>query len=516
MKGLLLIAPILFPLLMGLLTLATWRLQKVKEIIATCGAFIFLIIGVLLLNEVLNNGIIHLQAGNWNAPFGITIVADTFSAVMVLITTVMAFATAIYSISSINNKNVPVDKNVQKRRHFAYYPLLNFMYMGICGSFLTGDLFNMYVWFEVMLISSFILLAMDGSKFQMEGTFKYVTINLVSSAFFLMGIGFLYGITGTLNMADLAVKVPQIDNQALATLIAMFFLISFGIKAAVFPLFFWLPASYHTPPISVAAIFAGMLTKVGVYALIRVFTLIFIGDVGYTHTILLWIAGLTMFIGVIGAASQYDMKKILSFHIISQIGYMVLGLALYTPLAVAGGIFYIMHHIIVKGNLFFVAGLVKRVGGSFDIKKLGVLANSYPFLGVLFLIPALSLAGMPPLSGFWAKFLVIKAGLEIGEYFVVAVALLVGLLTLFSMMKIWNEAFWKKQPENNKLDIKNIVPGLFSQQNVYMTIAIAFLALITLTIGFYPEPFFKVAQQAGEELMNPSIYINTVLGGPQL
>ncbi|MDZ7775437.1 MAG: proton-conducting transporter membrane subunit [Bacteroidales bacterium] len=294
----------------------------------------------------------------------------------------------------------------------------------------------------------------------------------------------------------------------------MFFLVSFGIKAAVFPLFFWLPASYHTPPISIAAIFAGMLTKVGVYSLIRVFTLIFIQDVGFTHTILLWIAGLTMFVGVIGAASQYDMRRILSFHIISQIGYMILGLALYTPLALAGGIFYIMHHIIVKGNLFLVAGLANRVKGSFEIRNIGELVNSYPFLGVLFLIPALSLAGIPPLSGFWAKFFVIKAGLEVQEYFVVFVALLVGLLTLFSMMKIWNEAFWKKDP--GKAENKDqVIPGLFNRHNIFMTIPIILLAMITLTIGFFPEPFFQIAERTANELMNPSMYINTVLGGTQ-
>lgn len=510
----LLVAPILFPLLLGLLTLATWRYRKIQEWINVVGAFVFLFIGFALVTTILNNGMMHFQAGSWKAPFGITIIADTFSSIMVLITTVMAFATSIYSLSSMKNKNRILGDMVSKKRQFAYYPLLNIMYMGINGAFLTGDLFNMYVWFEVMLISSFILLSIDGTKKALEGTFKYVTINLISSAFFLIGVGFLYGLTGTLNMADLAVKVGEVENQSLVTLVAMFFLVSFGIKAAVFPLFFWLPASYHTPPISIAAIFAGMLTKVGVYSLIRVFTLIFIQDVAYTHTILLWVAGFTMFVGVIGAASQYDMRRILSFHIISQIGYMVLGLALYTPLALAGGIFYIMHHIIVKGNLFLVSGLANRVKGSFEIRNIGELVNSYPLLAVLFLIPALSLAGIPPLSGFWAKFFVIKASLDIQEYFIVFVALLVGLLTLFSMMKIWNEAFWKKDPDKAE-NKESVIAGLFSKENVFMTIPIILLAIITLTIGFFPEPFFQIAERTANELMNPSVYIKTVLGGTQ-
>jgi multicomponent Na+:H+ antiporter subunit D len=491
-----------------------WRYRKLQELINLSGSFIFLFIGFLLTHNVLNYGMLHFQAGNWMAPFGITIIADTFSAIMVLITCIMAFATSVYSISSMKGNSVKRSDMVQKRRQFAYYPLLNIMYMGICGAFLTGDLFNMYVWFEVLLISSFVLLSIDGTKHQLEATFKYVTINLISSAFFLIGTGLVYSLTGTLNMADIAVKIAQVENQALVTLVAMFFLICFGIKAAVFPMFFWLPASYHTPPISIAAIFAGMLTKVGVYSLIRVFTLIFVQDIGYTHTILIWIAGLTMFVGVIGAASHYDMRRILSFHIISQIGYMILGLALYTPLAIAGGVFYIMHHIIVKGNLFLVAGLINRLRGTFDIRKTGELVNVYPFLAVLFLIPALSLAGIPPLSGFWAKFFVIKAGLEVREYFFVVVALVVGLLTLYSMMKIWNEAFWKKDPDLvDKSDKKLTIQGLFSKSNRYMTIPVIILAMITLTIGFYPEPFFQIAERAAHELMNPEIYIKTVLGG---
>jgi multicomponent Na+:H+ antiporter subunit D len=510
----LLILPIVFPFVLGMITLLTWRYAKTQELLNLAGSYVYLIIGVLLVREVLNGGILHFQAGGWAAPFGITIVADTFSAIMVLITCVMSFATAIYSISSMKSGSRVRCDMVRKRRQFAYYPLLNIMYMGISGAFLTGDLFNMYVWFEVMLISSFILLSLDGTKEQLEGTFKYVTINLISSAFFLIGVGFVYGLTGTLNMADIAVKMQQVENQSLVTLVAMFFLICFGIKAAVFPMFFWLPASYHTPPISIAAIFAGMLTKVGVYSLIRVFTLIFTNDIGFTHTILMWIAGFTMLVGVLGAATHYDMRRILSFHIISQIGYMILGLAIYTPLAIAGGVFYIMHHIIVKGNLFLVAGVIHRLRGTYDVRRTGALVNVYPLLAVLFLIPALSLAGIPPLSGFWAKFFVVKAGLEAKEYLFIVVALVVGLLTLYSMMKIWNEAFWKKEPDDHP-NYDHCQQGLFSRQNIFMILPIIMLALITLTIGFFPEPFFQIAERTATELMNPAMYIQTVLGGAQ-
>ncbi len=506
---LLLIAPICFPLLISIISSVFWKKYKIQQILGIIGAFVLLLIGVSLVNEVLNKGIISFQAGNWIAPFGITIIADTFSAVMVTINGIMAFAVAVYSLNSVNLKSMD-NSTISKRLQFGYYPLLNIMYMGINGAFLTGDIFNMYVWYEVILISSFMLLAIGGTKLQLEATFKYVTINLISSAFFLFGVGFLYSLTGTLNMADLAVKVKEVENQNLVTLVSVFFLICFGIKAAVFPLFFAVPTSYHIPPISISAIFAGMLTKVGVYSLFRVFTLIFIGNTQMTHYIILIIAGFTMLVGVLGAASHYDMRRILSFHIISQIGYIILGLALYTPFAIAGAVFYIAHYTIVKANLFLVSGVADRLRGNYDIRKLGGMLNSFPFLAVLFLILALSLAGIPPFSGFWAKFLVIKAGLDVKEYFIVFVCLLVGLLTLFSMMKIWLEAFWKEMPE--KIEIKQS-KGLFHKSNVSMLLAIMFLATITLSIGFYPEQLFRISNQVSFELMNPDIYINAVLGG---
>ncbi len=502
MEKLLLVSPILLPLAISILVSIFWFRRQVQSSLNAIGAAGLLVIGILLVRTVWLNGIQALQIGDWPAPFGITIAIDLFSASMVLITGIIAFALSIYSVVTID----------RRRKQFGYYSLVNTLLMGVCGAFITGDLFNMYVWFEVMLISSFVLLTLGGEARQIEGTFKYVTLNLISSALFLVGVGFLYGMVGTLNMADLSLKLAHYHNQGLVTVVSMLFLTAFGIKAAVFPVFFWLPASYHTPPIPVTAIFAGLLTKVGVYSLIKVFTLIFIGNVGFTHTVILIISGFTMLVGVLGAASQFDMRRILSFHIVSQIGYMIFGLALFSPLAIAGAIFYVLHHIIVKTNLFLVSGVVQRLKGDYDIRNIGNILNSYPLLAVLFLIPALSLAGIPPLSGFWAKFFVIKAAFEDQKYLISIVALVVGLLTLFSMMKIWNEAFWKKTPENSP----NPVPAamsLYSKPIIYMIIPIIFLAAITLGIGFYPELLYKFAMRAAEQLMNPTEYINVVLGG---
>jgi multicomponent Na+:H+ antiporter subunit D len=497
------ILPLLIPILNAILLLSFWRYRKVHRFLNVIGSFLLMIAGFILLYYVSSNGIIAVQIGSWEAPFGISLVADLFSAIMVAITGIIAFAVAIYSTVSIDSQ----------REKYGFYPLLNIMLMGICGSFLTGDIFNLFVWFEVMLISSFVLLALGGERNQLEGSIKYVTLNLLSSVIFLTAVGMLYGIAGTLNMADLALKFSNLENSGLVTVIAMLFLVSFGIKSALFPLFFWLPASYHTPPVAVSAIFAGLLTKVGVYALIRVFTLMFIQNIDYTHTIILVIAGLTMLIGVLGAAAQKEFRKILSFHIISQIGYMILGLALFTPLAIAGSVFYIVHHIIVKTNLFLVSGVVKKLKKSYDLNKLGGVYKAYPLLSFLFLIPAFSLAGIPPLSGFWAKLTLILAGLEVNEFLIVGVALFVGLLTLFSMSKIWNEVFWKKEPSEESDEVHQ---KLFGYQNKFLIIPIIFLASLTVLIGLYAEPLFNLSMRTALQLLNPDEYIRAVLGGPNL
>jgi multicomponent Na+:H+ antiporter subunit D len=379
---------------------------------------------------------------------------------------------------------------------------------GVSGAFVTGDLFNLYVWFEVMLIASFALLVLGGGKAQIDGAVKYVALNLVSTVLFLTGTGLLYGMTGTLNLADLALALRAAGNPGLETLIAMLFMVAFGMKAAVFPLFFWLPASYHTPAFAVSAVFAGLLTKVGVYALIRTFTLVFTGDQGFTHSILLWVACLTMAVGVIGAAAQSDFRKILSFHIISQIGYMVLGLALMTPLALMGAVFYLVHHIIVKANLFLVSGVAQKIAGDTLLSRIGGLYRTAPLLALLFLIPAFSLAGFPPLSGFWAKYVLVKASLDLGAWVVAGVALAVGLLTIYSMTKIWGEAFWKPHPDGRDPRLATLPPAARRA----LLAPVAALAFLTCVIGFFPAPFVALAERSAAQLLDPAAYVAAILG----
>jgi multicomponent Na+:H+ antiporter subunit D len=488
----LLVSPVVVPLVAAALAFVVTGNRSLQRSVSTVASGLVLVLSLVLLWQVSAHGIQAMQAGDWPAPFGITFVADHLSAIMVVISALMAAATAVYALVDID----------PAREALGYHPLFQVLVAGINGAFLTGDLFNMYVWFEVLLISSFVLLTLGNRRAQLEGGLKYVAVNLVSSLLFLVSIGLTYGLTGTLNMADLAVALRDAP-AGLVTVLAMLFLIAFGIKAAIFPLFFWLPASYHTPPVAVSAIFAGMLTKVGVYALIRSFTLLFTQDVGWTHQVLLWLSGFTMLTGVLGAAAQNEFRKILSFHIISQIGYMIMGLALYTPLALAGAVFYLVHHIIVKANLFFVAGLAQRAGGSFRLSELGGLYRKHPLLAVLFLIPAFSLAGFPPLSGFWAKLVVVLAAVEVRSWPIVAVALVVGLLTIYSMTKIWQAAFWSPVPEGRHL-------GPLPSRTLLAPVAV--LASITVVIGLWSGPFLALAEASAAELLDPAGYVRAVLG----
>ncbi|MEX1024795.1 MAG: Na+/H+ antiporter subunit D [Planctomycetota bacterium] len=492
----LLVLPIVIPLLTAasMLLIRTRRLQRRLSI---AGAGALFLAALALLSHVLTHGTVATSIGSWPAPFGIILVADTFAGLMVVITGLKALAVSIYAV-------VALDEDAERA---GYHPVYQTLLMGISGAFLTGDFFNLFVWFEVMLLSSFVLISLGNTRQQVSGAVKYVTINLVSSAILLIGLGILYGKLGTLNMADVAVRLAAEQRaipRGLESVLAMLFIVSFGIKAGVFPLNFWLPASYHTPSFPVSAIFAGLLTKVGVYALIRSFTLVFVQDIETTHSLLLAIAVATMVTGVLGAASKMEIRRILSFHIISQIGYMVLGLALFTPFALAAAVFYVVHHIIVKTNLFLIAGFIHRLQGSNELHQLGGLYRSKPLLAALFLIPALSLAGVPPLSGFFAKLALIQAGLQVEAWLAVAVALAVGLLTLFSMLKIWNEAFWKDTPE------AVTVASLTRTESMYWLLPIGCLALLTIAVGIFSGPLFEIALRAGQELMQPDTYLQAV------
>ncbi len=487
--------PLLLPLAFAILNVLAWKSPRGQRALSLVGVALQSGAAFWLLGRVRAEGILHLPVGNWPAPFGIVLSADLFSALMLCLSAVVGLAAALYSQGGMDERRV---------RH-GYYPLFFFLLTGVNGAFLAGDLFNLYVWFEVMLMASFVLIALGGERPQVEGAIKYVVLNLLASTLFLSAVGLLYNLCGTLNLADLARRLPGLEAGGEGTLIAVLFLVAFGIKSAIFPLFFWLPASYHTPPVTITALFSGLLTKVGVYALYRVFTLLFVPQGGYLPTLLLVLAGLTMTTGVLGAAAQMDFRRLLSFHIISQIGYLLMGLGLFSPAALAAGIYFMVHVVLAKTALFFVAGLVRQMEGSYHLKELGGLYARRVGLALLFLLPALSLAGLPPLSGFFAKLALVLAGFELRAYAIVGVGLGVSLLTLYSMTKVWNEAFWKERKEMGAASLQPVSPWMWA--------ATLGLVAVSVAAGLLAGPLLDLSAQAAAQLSDPSGYIQAILGG---
>ena len=499
----LVLLPILIPFLAAVCALGVRRRPLFQRVLGLLGTAALFAASIVLLVVVWRDGIQVMQIGGWPAPFGITIVADLFSALMVLLAGAIGFLVTVYSLVSID----------LRRQAFGYYPLLLLLLMGVCGAFLTGDIMNLYVWFEVMLIASFVLMTLGGEEPQIEGGFKYVTINLFSSTLFLTATGIMYGLTGTLNMAHLSQALRTAPYPGVVSIVSMLFLIAFGIKAAVFPLYFWLPASYHTPPVAVSALFVGLLTKVGVYALVRVFTLLFVQDTAFTHSLILVIAGCTMVSGVLGAVAQSELRRILSFLVVSHIGFAIMGLGVFTPRGLAGSVFYIIEDIIVLTTLFMISGIVREIGGSYDLKRLGGLYTSAWLVAFLFFIPALSLSGIPPLSGFFAKLALVQAALAAGHYGIVATALSVSVVTLFTVAKIWTEVFWKRRPQLNQTrsDVDGAVHGRVIPWT--MLLPVVGLVILSVLIGLGAEWVFTLAMRVAEQLLDPTEYVAHVLRG---
>jgi multicomponent Na+:H+ antiporter subunit D len=488
-----LVLPILVPLSTAAVLMLAPTRPAPQRWISLTGSVLLLVSAVLIFLRVNAAGIQVLQISSWPAPFGITVVADLLAAILVVAVGVVATAIAVVAFSGVD----------PRREAFGYHPLVQILLMGVAGAFLTGDLFNLYVWFEVMLVASFVLMALNRTRPQMEAAFKYVTINLIASSIFLTALGLLYGATGTLNLAELARVWPTTGTTGLHTVLAVLFLLAFSVKAGLFPLFFWLPASYHTPPAAVGALFAGLLTKVGVYALIRVFTLLFHGESPAIYTLLLAMSAATMGIGLVAALNERDFRRVLSFNLVGHIGYTTASLSLLTPAALAGAIFYVIHHIVVITNLYLISGVMLRLRRTTDVAGLGGLYRDQPVVAALAMIPIFSLAGVPPLSGFLGKLAIVEGTFAAGAHWVGGLVLVVGLLTLLSMARTWSDCFWR--PAGDAHDLAS--PG------APLLAAIAGLGLITLAMTFGAEPLFDLTARAARQLLERDEYMHAVLGG---
>lgn len=490
----LLILPILIPLLTGIILVILRHNVPLQRGLSVLATFSTAGVSIHLIQTISDYGIQTLELGGWEAPYGIVLVADMFSGLLVLTTSVVTIGCLLFAIRSIGIE----------REKFYFYPFLQFLITGVNGSFLTGDIFNLFVCFEVMLISSYVLITLGATRVQLRESIKYVLVNTLSSTMFLLGIAYLYSITGTLNMAHLSARIAQAGQGGILTTVAVLFLIVFSLKAALF-LYFWLPGSYSAPPTAIAAIFGALLTKVGVYALFRMFTLIFYHHPEVTHTLLAVMAALTMILGGMGAIFHWDIRKIIAYNVIISIGFIVSGLAVFTYTAITGALYYLIHDMIVKALLFLLGGITIGIVGTSKLKNISGLIRNHPLLGWMFFIAILAMVGIPPLSGFIGKILVTQGAMETKLYWLAATGLLSSIMILYSLMKIFINGFWGETLLSREQE-KGSTAGLLFPCMI--------LTAISISLGLGAEGIHYYVEQAASGLMNPDSYIKAVLKSP--
>lgn len=479
----LLLVPILLPLATALLTAVLPERGRTRQAVGLAGALLLALAAAWLLLALPAGGRLSLALGNWPLPYGIELAADALSAGLVLVSALLGLAAMAYR---------PGDDAAAAS--LAASPLAHGLMASVCAVFLAADLFNLYVWFELMLISTLGLLVMGGGQRGGEAAFKYLALNLLGTLVLLVAVALIYGAAGQLNFGALRVagQWPEVA-QGMRPYLALL-LLALLMKAGALPLFAWLPASYHALPPAALALVGGLLTKVAAYVLLRLAGQVFALPALWLEA-LGWLALLTMVAGVLGAAYHWDIRRILALHIVSQVGYLLLGIALASPAGAAGTAFFAVHNILVKANLFLIAGLMGAGAGHFDLRRLGGLYAARPGLALLFLLSAFSLVGVPPGTGFWGKFLLVREAFEQGRYVWGGGALAVGFLTLYSMSKIWVEGFWKPHPAGDA--------GLRPQAGRAGYGAVGALSLLILAMGLYPDPFIQWAQEATATFWQP-------------
>lgn len=487
----LIVLPMVIPVLTGIILVFLRPYIKVQRWLSLLSTVLTGGLSIYLLQTVQSQGILSLEFGNWQAPYGIVFVADSFALLLVITTSLVTFVSLLYAFSTIG----------EARERMFFYPLVHFLIAGVNGSFLTGDLFNLYVNFEVMLIASYILVMLGGKKTQLQESIKYVVINVLSSWVFLIGIAYLYGTLGTVNLADLAHKVAEIGQTPLITTVSILFLIVFALKSGLL-LFFWLPGSYSVPPTAVAALFGALLTKVGVYAMFRLFSLIFNHEPTITHGLIGIMAGLTLIIGSIGAIAYKDLRQIAAFNVIISIGFIMVGLAVSTQVAMEGAIYYLIHDMVAKALLFLLIGTIIMLTGRSKMSQMSGLIRNYPILGWLVFIVTVSLAGIPPFSGFIGKLLIGQGTVETGSYILLALAFISSIFVLYSLLRVFINCFWGETTmtieDEKPMKMRWIIPSIL-------------LAVTTLALGLGAETITVYVNDAAYTLLNPDVYIDAVL-----
>ncbi|MCO6186730.1 Na+/H+ antiporter subunit D [Rhizobium sp. L1K21] len=497
----LIILPIAWCIMFGAVLIALRKSTDRQPLIALPGLGGLVLMTGLLLKVVVDNGPITMTMGRWLPPFGIAFTVDIMGALFAFAGAIAALAAGIYALKEVDSSS----------RRYGFYPFLLLMMAGVTGAFLTGDIFNLYVWFEVLLIASFGLLILGSEHEQIDGAMKYAILNLMGTTLFLIATGYLYSIFGTLNMADIAVRSKEMTDAAPLMTLASLYLLAFAMKAAAFPVNFWLPASYHTPRVAVAGVFAGLLTKVGVYALIR--TLIMLLPAGHRELgfVLELVAASTMIVGVLGALAQNDARRMFGYLVISGIGVMLAGIALGTQDALSGAVFYALHSMIAMLAIYLLGGVANKLSGTHELSWMGGLYGKSPLSAVFALAIFFSIAGLPPFSGFWPKVMLVKASFESQDWWLAGTILLTGFLTTITLGRFFALAWWR--------------PGLAGQagetlpakMDTSAMIAVAALVVVITGFGVLPNGLMALTDKAAEGVLNPAAYIQSVFpeGAPE-
>ena len=520
---------VIIPFLGAALSLLLLRRNALQRTVAIGSLVLTLAVEALILGTTWNLGPQAVHLGGWEAPWGIVMVVDQLSSLMLVVSTVVSLAVLVYASGqgvADGDEEGPIS---------IFHPSFLILVAGVSNAFLAGDLFNLYVGFEILLTASYVLMTMGGTVQRIRTGVTYVVVSVISSVLFLITIAMIYAATGTINMADLSVKLEGLPVGTQMQLHLML-LIAFGIKAAVFPLSFWLPDSYPTASAPVTAVFAGLLTKVGLYSIIRTETVLFPGE--RLDDLLMWVALLTMVVGILGALAQIDIKRMLSFTLISHIGYMIFGVAVGTQEALSATVYYVAHHIVIQTSLFLVAGLIERRGGSTNVDRLAGMAKISPLLALLYLVPALNLGGIPPFSGFLGKTGLLQAGVYQGDglaYALVAGSVAVSLLTLLALIRVWNRVFLRAPEDAEYPDPILLAPvpagsrflltsgavddqaGRFAGKGDVRLMSPSMLggasALVAAGVALtvFAGPLFQLADNAAENLVRPERYVEAVL-----
>lgn len=487
----LLVAPMIIPLFIGIILIFFRSYVHLQRWLSVAVMIANSIVSIVLLLAIQTDGILRLDFGGWSPPFGILFVGDSFAILLVLAASIVSTICLLYAWSSMD----------EKMEKMYFYPFTLFLIAGVNGSFLTGDLFNLFVCFEVMLLASYVLITLGGNKQQLKTSIKYVAINVLSSWIFLVALAYLYGALGTLNMAHLSERIAEVGQTPLITVISILFLIVFSIKSGLV-LYQWLPGSYSVPPTAIAALFGALLTKVGIYALIRMFTLLFYHEPHITHTLIGMLAIMTLIGGSIGAIAYTDIRQIVSYNVIIAVGFILVGLAIFTQTAMEGAIYYFIHDIVGKGLIFLLAGTMIALTGTAKIEEMSGLIRNYPMLGWTFFIATLSLAGIPPLSGFIGKLLIGMSAVETEAYILLTISFLSGLAVLYSLLRIFMSSFWGETiiSEEEEKPLK---------RSVFIPCSI--LAALTIVLGFGSEGIAIYVVDAATTLMSPERYIDAIL-----